>query len=84
MIPFALTPLTAACMAAALFGAAYMRGYSGFGLSALVVSAASLVMNPLLIVPVVLICDIALTLQQAQGIRHEIDWRRTLTLFAGP
>lgn len=83
MIPFALTPLTAACMAAALFGAAYVRGYSGFGLSALVVSAASLVMNPLLIVPVVLICDIALTLQQAQGIRHEIDWRRTLTLFAG-
>ena len=34
MIPFALTPLTAAFMAAALFGAAYLRGYSGFGLSA--------------------------------------------------
>ena len=83
MIPFALSPLTALYMAAALFGAAYVRGYSGFGLSALVVSAASLVMNPLLVVPVVLISDIVLTLQQAQGIRHEIDWRRTLSLFAG-
>ena len=83
MIPFALSPLTAAFMAAALFGAAWVRGYSGFGLSALVVSAASLVMNPLLIVPVVLISDIVLTIQQAQGIRHDIDWRRTLTLFAG-
>lgn len=83
MIPFALSPLTAAFMAAALFGAAWVRGYSGFGLSALVVSAASLVMNPLLVVPVVLISDIALTVQQARGIRHEIDWRRTLTLLAG-
>ncbi len=83
MIPFALTPLTAAFLALALFSAAYVRGYSGFGLSALVVSAASLVMNPLRIVPVVLICDIVLTIQQARGIRNEIDWRRTLTLFTG-
>ena len=83
MIPFALSPMTTLYMAAALFGAAWVRGYSGFGLSALVISAASLVMNPLLVVPVVLICDIALTVQQARGIRHEIDWRRTLTLFAG-
>lgn len=83
MIPFDLSPLTAAYMAAALFGAAWVRGYSGFGLSALVVSAASLVMNPLLIVPVVLISDIALTIQQARGIKAEIDWRRALTLFAG-
>lgn len=83
MIPFDLSPLTALYLAAALFGAAWVRGYSGFGLSALVISAASLVMNPLLVVPVVLISDIALTVQQARDIRHEIDWRRTLTLFAG-
>ena len=70
-------------MAVALFGAAYVRGYSGFGMAALVVSSASLVTNPLHFVPVVLICDILLTVAQARGIRPDIDWRRVLYLFGG-
>jgi len=83
MIPFDLSPLAALWMAAAILGAAFVRGYSGFGFAALIVAAASLVTNPLHFVPVVLLADILLTAQQARSIRGHIDWRRVGTLFAG-
>ena len=44
-----------AFMAVAFFVAAFVRGYTGFGFSALVVSAAALVTNPLHFVPVVML-----------------------------
>jgi uncharacterized membrane protein YfcA len=83
MIPFDLSPLAALWMAAAILGAAFVRGYSGFGFAALIVAAAGLVTNPLNFVPVVLLADILLTAQQARGIRRDIDWRRVAALFAG-
>lgn len=70
-------------MALATFGAAFVRGYCGFGLAALVVTAAGLVTDPLQIVPVVILADIVLTAQQARGIWPHIDWCRVATLFAG-
>ncbi len=82
-MPFDLTPLAALWMAIAIFGAAFVRGYSGFGFAALVVSAASLVTNPLHFVPVVILADTILTAQQARDIRPHIDWRRVITLFIG-
>lgn len=83
MIPFDLSPLAAFWMAIAILGAAFVRGYSGFGFAALIVAAASLVTNPLHFVPVVLLADILLTAQQARSIRAHVDWRRVAALFAG-
>ncbi len=83
MIPFDLSPLAALWMAMAILGAAFVRGYSGFGFAALIVAAASLVTNPLHFVPVVLLADIILTAQQARSIRAHVDWRRVAALFAG-
>lgn len=83
ILPFGLSGLEAAWMALALFGAAFVRGYSGFGFAALVVTSAALVTDPMLFVPVVLLADILLTIQQARGIRAFIDWRRAAALFAG-
>lgn len=82
-LPFDLGPLSALWLAIAIFGAAVVRGYSGFGFAALIVSAAALVTDPLHLVPVVLMADILLTAQQARGIRHQIDWGRVRTLLAG-
>ena len=82
-MPFDLTPLAALWMAVALFGAAYVRGYCGFGFAALVVSGAGLVTDPLYFVPVVIAADFLLTGVQARQIRPNIDWRRVGTLFAG-
>jgi uncharacterized membrane protein YfcA len=83
MIPFDLTPLAALWMAFAILGAAFVRGYSGFGFAALIVAAAGLVTNPLHFVPVVILADVLLTAQQARNIRADIDWRRVGTLFLG-
>jgi hypothetical protein len=82
-LPFGLTPGAGLWIVVALFGAAFVRGFSGFGFAALVIAAAGLVTDPLHFVPVVLICDAAMTLQQAPGIRPHVDWRRVATLMLG-
>jgi uncharacterized membrane protein YfcA len=83
MIPFDLPPAAALWIAAASLGAAFVRGYSGFGFAALLIAAAGLVTNPLHFVPVVLLADVVLSAQQARDIRRHVDWRRVATLFAG-
>ncbi len=82
-LPFDLSPLQALWVAAGLFGAAWVRGYSGFGFAALVILSASLVTNPLHFVPVVIVADFILTGFQARNIWPDIDWRRVGNLFAG-
>jgi hypothetical protein len=82
-LPFDLSPWAALWMALAILGAAYVRGYSGFGFAALIVAAAGLVTDPLHFVPVVILADIILTAQQARGIRAHVDWRRVGWLLTG-
>ncbi|MGQ0566445.1 MAG: sulfite exporter TauE/SafE family protein [Gemmobacter sp.] len=82
-LPFDLGTGAALWVALVCLGAGYVRGYSGFGFAALVVTGTSLVADPLRFVPVVILADIALTAQQARGIRADVDWRRVAGLFAG-
>jgi uncharacterized membrane protein YfcA len=82
-LPFGLSGGAAAWLGLAVLVAAFVRGYSGFGFAALVISATSLVTSPLHAVPVVILCDILMTVQQLPGIRARIDWRRVWFLFAG-
>lgn len=82
-LPFDLGLTTAAYMAVVLFVASFVRGYSGFGFAALTVSGASLVMNPLQVVGVVLILDFLMTFQQWSGVSRDVDWRRVVPLLAG-
>ena len=70
-------------MALACLIAAFVRGYSGFGFSALVVSASALVMDPLHIVGVVMVCEFVMTFQQWRGVRADVDWRRVAALMIG-
>lgn len=82
-MPFDLTPLGAVWIVIAVVVAAFVRGYSGFGYSALVIAAASLVMNPLHIVFTVVIGEALMTLQSWSGIGREVDWRRIRWLMVG-
>ena len=82
-MPFDLGPETTAALAAALLGAAYVRGYSGFGFSAIFIACAALLTNPLPLIPVVFGCEMLMTLFQARGIRPHIDWRRVIALWIG-
>lgn len=78
-----LDPVTLAVLTIALFGAAFVRGYSGFGFSAIFIACASLFTNPVPLIPVVFTCEILMTALQARSLRAHIDWRRVLTLLAG-
>ncbi len=82
-MPFDLGPGTAAALAVALLGAAYVRGYSGFGFSAIFIAFAALLTNPLPLIPVVFTCEIIMTALQARGIRGHIDWPRVGWLLLG-
>lgn len=82
-LPFDLGPGAALWLALVAFGAGYVRGFSGFGFAALVVTGSSLAADPLRLVPVVILADVALTAQQARGIRPHVDWRRVAGLFGG-
>lgn len=82
-LPFSMSYEAAGFMGLACLLAAFVRGYSGFGFSALVVSASALVMNPLHVVGVVMVCEFLMTFQQWRGVRADVDWMRVLALMVG-
>ncbi|MEO6298297.1 MAG: sulfite exporter TauE/SafE family protein [Paracoccaceae bacterium] len=82
-LPFDLSYGAAAYMAVAVLVAAFVRGYSGFGFSALVISASALVTNPLYFVAVVMFCEFLMTFQQWGAVRQGVEWRRVWALMAG-
>ncbi len=83
VLPFGLTPAAGAWMAVAILVAAFVRGYSGFGYSAMVIAASGLVTNPLNFVAVVVLLEAAMSLQAWKGAGPAIDWRRVCWLLAG-
>ncbi len=70
------------CMAA-VFAASVIRGFSGFGLSALVVSSLSLVLPPAEIVPMTLLLEAVASLRMLPAVRHDLDWRIMGGLLVG-
>ncbi|HMO71575.1 MAG TPA: sulfite exporter TauE/SafE family protein [Paracoccaceae bacterium] len=82
-LPFDLGPAAMAWVALVCAAAGFVRGYSGFGFAALIVTGAGLVSDPMRFVAVVILADLVLTAQQARGLRGQVDWRRVAGLFAG-
>ena len=82
-LPFDIGLWGAVWMAAAILVAAFVRGYSGFGYSAMVITASSVVTNPLNFVAVVVIAETVMTLQSWSGLSREVDWARVRWLLMG-
>ncbi len=57
-----------------LLVASYIRGYSGFGFSAVLVVGATFVIEPAAAVPLALTFEVLASLVQGPSIRHEIRW----------
>ena len=66
-MPFGLEPGAAAILGFGLLVASFVRGYSGFGFSALLVSTGALVTNPALVVPLAMLYEVAATAGQAKA-----------------
>ena len=83
MIPFDLSPVGLGWMAVTILVAGFVRGYSGFGFSALTIASSALVTNPLHFVAVVVVWETVMTGQALSGIWKDIDWRRVGLLLVG-
>ncbi|MGH6887019.1 MAG: sulfite exporter TauE/SafE family protein [Geminicoccales bacterium] len=68
---------------ACIFGAAVVRGYSGFGFSLLAITALSLALPPAEIVPSIFMLEIAASLHLLPGIWRDIHWRAIGLLLIG-
>ncbi len=68
---------------AAVFGGAFVRGYSGFGSALIWVSSLSLILPPTDVVPVVFALDLAASLQLLPKVWRDIDWRSLRWLLLG-
>jgi uncharacterized protein len=82
-MPFDLSLWPMVWMAFACIVAGFVRGYSGFGFSAMIVAASGLVTNPLNFVAVVVILETVMSVQAWEKAGPEVDWKRTGWLLAG-
>ena len=82
-MPFDLGLGASIWMGVAILVAAFIRGYSGFGYSAMVIAASGVVTNPLHFVAVVVICETVMSLQAWRGVWRDVDWARVVPLMIG-
>lgn len=75
-----LTPVYAI---ACVFGAAIVRGYSGFGFSLLAVTALSVLLPPAEIVPSIFVMELVASLHLLPGAWKDIHWTALRWLAAG-
>jgi uncharacterized protein len=68
---------------ACIFGAAVVRGYSGFGFAMLAIVSLSLLLPPIEIVPSIFIMEVAASVHLLPGVWRDIHWPALLWLAAG-
>jgi uncharacterized protein len=78
-----MSPVILAIGSLFVFLAAIVRGYSGFGLSLLAITALSLLMAPATIIPTMFMLEIAASLHLLPGIWRDIHWRSLAPLIIG-
>ena len=78
-----LTPLVIGLAFLAVFGAAFLRGFTGFGFGLAAVPALSLILSPVVVIPCTLLLAVLAGVQVLPKIRHLPDWRSVWILVAG-
>jgi uncharacterized membrane protein YfcA len=78
-----LEPWTLVFVIAAVLAGGFVKGYSGFGASMFWVTTLSLVLEPREVVPMVLLFEVASSLQLLPAVWRSVDWRSVGWLFVG-
>lgn len=78
-----LTPWQVALAAIALFGAGFVRGFSGFGFSMVAVTGLSLLRPPAEIIPVVMLLEVLASLHMLKATWRDADWHSLRWLLPG-
>ncbi|MCB1450272.1 MAG: sulfite exporter TauE/SafE family protein [Nitratireductor sp.] len=63
--------------------AGYVRGFGGFGFSAITVAGAGMVMPLATVVPMAILLEIGASMQMAPTILRDVEWKRMTLLLAG-
>jgi uncharacterized membrane protein YfcA len=66
-----------------VFGAAIVRGYSGFGFSLLSITALSLVLPPAAVVPSIFLLELAASIRLLPEVWGQVHWRSIRILLVG-
>jgi uncharacterized membrane protein YfcA len=74
---------TTAYAIACVFGAAIVRGYAGFRFSLLAITAMSLVLPPVTVVPSIFLMEIVASLHLLPSVWREVHWRAIGLLLLG-
>src|SRR5262245_30706030 len=69
------SPLFLVYGALCIFGAAVVRGYSGFGFSLLAITALSLVLPPVTVVPSIFLLEVAASIRLLPEVWGQVHWR---------
>ena len=78
-----LSPLVIMLALLAVFAAAFLRGFTGFGFALAAVPALSLTLSPVVVVPCTLILGVLAGVQVLPKLRHLAHWRSVWILVAG-
>ena len=81
--PYGLGPGSTVFLALVILVAAFVRGFSGFGFSALLVAGGGLVTSPVNMVPLAMVLEITATAGQAAKAWPKVNWRKAGLLLAG-
>ncbi|MDH6593427.1 putative membrane protein YfcA [Variovorax sp. TBS-050B] len=68
-----LSPVLLAYSLCVVFAAGVVRGFAGFGFSAITVAGMSLVISPALVVPAIFMLEVLASLSQLRGISRDVD-----------
>ena len=80
---FAQPPWLLAYVALCVLAAFVVRGFAGFGSSLVAVSALSLVLPPVRIVPAMFALEILASLSLLPSVRHDVNWRSLAWIVSG-
>jgi len=69
-------------LALVILAASFVRGYSGFGFSAVLVAGLTLILPPAEVVPLSIGLEVVASIGQARGIWADIDRRKLMVLLA--
>jgi uncharacterized protein len=78
-----LSPEVAILAMAAVFAAAFLRGFTGFGFALAAVPSLSLLFDPIIVVPLTLLLAVLAGIQVLHRLRDLVDWRSVWILLAG-
>jgi uncharacterized membrane protein YfcA len=78
-----LSPATLVFCVSAMFVAAFIRGFTGFGSSLMWVPSLSLVLPPVAVLPITFLLEVAVSLHLMASVRREIDWRSLTCIYVG-